>query len=165
MFMFLFASLNYLKNLDYVFKLAPVAMGALIISTITLIGSIPFNLDNINSSFFHFPHLSFKDVLAVASINGFALICHPSVSPMIKENEDQKSNAKAVYVGFGITTALYILVGVLGALAIVNRGVDKHNIIEYFSGSFQAPLIGFLIFLYLFLISPIFPYVSKNQAL
>jgi amino acid permease len=88
--MFVFAALNYLKNLDYVFKLAPIAMGALIISTLTLIGSIPFNLDNINSSFFDFKPLSFKDVLSVASINGFALLCHPSVSPMIKENSDQK---------------------------------------------------------------------------
>jgi amino acid permease len=163
--MFVFAALNCLKNLDYVFKLSPVAMGALIISTLTLIGSIPFNLEHINSSFFDFPDLSFKDVLAVASINGFALICHPSVSPMIKENADQKSNGKAVYIGYGITTVLYILVGVLGALAIYHRGVDKHNIIEYFSGSFQAPLIGFLIFIYLFLISPIFPYVAKNQAI
>ncbi len=120
--MLFFASLNYLKNLDYVFKASPIAMGALIISTLTLIGSIPFNLDNINSSFFDFPDLSFKDILAVASINGFALICHPSISPMIKESADHKSNGKAVYVGYGITTVLYILVGVLGALAIFHRG-------------------------------------------
>jgi amino acid permease len=127
--MFVFAALNLLKNLDYVFKLAPLAMGALVISTITLIGSIPFNVDNIDSSFFNFKALSLKDVLAVASINGFALICHPSVSPMIKENADQKSNDKAVYIGYGITTILYIIVGVLGALSIYNKGGDKHNII------------------------------------
>lgn len=50
--MVLFATLNYLKDLKYVLKLAPFAMAALVISTITLIASIPFNLDNINSSFF-----------------------------------------------------------------------------------------------------------------
>lgn len=61
---------------------------------------------------------------------------------------------------------LYILVGVLGALSIYGRNPEKNsNIIDYFSGSFQSPLIGFLIFSYLFLISAIFPYVSKNQAL
>ena len=61
-------------------------MGALIIATITLICSIPFNLDNINPTFFDFQTLGFTDILAVASINGFAFICHPSVSPMIKQN-------------------------------------------------------------------------------
>lgn len=82
--MAVFASLNYLKNLEYVFKLSPVAMGALVLSTLTLICSVPFNLDNINASFFDFKPLSFNDILAVASINGFALMCHPSISPMIK---------------------------------------------------------------------------------
>jgi hypothetical protein len=52
--MLVFASLNYLKDLKYVFVLTPVAMGALVISTITLIVSIPFNIDNIDSSFFDF---------------------------------------------------------------------------------------------------------------
>ena len=82
--MFIFAALNWLKNLDYVLKLTPVAMGALVVSTITLIGSIPFNVDNINSSFFDFKTLSLKDAFSVASINGLALICHPSISPMLK---------------------------------------------------------------------------------
>lgn len=161
-----FASLNFLKDLKYVFKFAPVAMGALVVSTITLISSIPFNTEHINSSFFEFKSLSFNDVLAVASINGFAFMCHPSVSPMIKENADQKKNDVAVYVGYGITTVLYLLVGVLGALSIFGKDPKKHsNIIDYFSGKFQAPLIGFLVFLYLLSISAIFPYVSKNQAI
>lgn len=164
--MVVFASLNYLKDLKLVLKLAPVAMGALIISTITLICSIPFNIDNINPTFFDFQTLGFTDILAIASINGFAFICHPSVSPMIKENDDPKTNSKAVYIGYGITTVLYLLVGVLGALSIFGRHPDKKsNIIDYFSGSFQSPLIGFLNFVYLFLISAIFPYVSKNQFL
>ena len=42
---------------------------------------------------------------------------------------------------------------------------DHYNIIDYFEGQPQAPIIGILNFLYLFLISPIFPFVSKNQAL
>ena len=164
--MVLFAGLNYLKDLKYVLKLAPFAMGALILSTITLIASIPFNIDNINSSFFEFKDLGFKDILTVASINGFAFICHPSISPMFKENNDKKSNHKAVYIGYAITTGLYLLVGVLGALAIYGKTPSKKsNIIDYFSGSFQSPLIGFLNFLYLSSISAIFPYVSKNQAL
>lgn len=82
--MLIFASLNFLKDLSLVFKMAPFAMGALIISTFVLIISISWNVDNIDSSFFDFPSLTFKDILAVASINGFAFICHPSISPMIK---------------------------------------------------------------------------------
>jgi amino acid permease len=121
-----FSSLNFLKDLKYVFLLSPVAMGALIISTLTLIASIPFNLDNINSSFFDFPSLSLNDLLAVASINGFALICHPSISPMIKENENQKKNHIAIFIGYGLTVVLYILVGVLGALAIVGKPHTGH---------------------------------------
>jgi amino acid permease len=103
----------------------------------------------------------------VASLNGFAFICHPSISPMIKENGNQKRNHTAVYIGFGLTTVLYMLVGVLGALSIFgkDKGKGHEDIIDYFNGSFQSPLIGSLTFLYLFLISPIFPYVSKNQAL
>jgi amino acid permease len=82
--MFVFASLNYLKDLKYVLLLAPVAMGALIMATATLVASIPFNLDNINSSFFEFQDLGFRDIITVASINGFSFLCHPGVSPMIK---------------------------------------------------------------------------------
>ena len=59
-------------------------MAALICSTLTLIVSIPFNRDNINSDFITFRSNSAQELLAVASINGFAFICHPSVSPMIK---------------------------------------------------------------------------------
>lgn len=164
--MLVFASLNFLKDLKYVFKFSPFAMAALILSTLTLIISIPFNFDNINVSFFDFQALRFSDVLTVAAINGFAFICHPSISPMVKENSDQKNNSKAVYIGFGITLVLYLLVGVLGALSIFGIHPDKHsNIIDYFSGSFQSPVVGLLNFIYLFSISPIFPYVSKNQFL
>lgn len=71
-----------------------------------------------------------------------------------------------MYIGYAITTILYLLVGVLGALAIYGKTpAKKSNIIDYFSGSFQSPLIGFLNFLYLSSISAIFPYVAKNQAL
>jgi hypothetical protein len=55
--MCVFALLNFLKDLKYVFMMAPVAMGALIVSTITLIASIPFNIDNINSSFLDWKEL------------------------------------------------------------------------------------------------------------
>jgi len=82
--MLIFACLNFLKDLKYVFMLSPLAMGALITSTVTLIASIPFNIDNIDSHFFDFPSLGLKDLLAVASLNGFAFISHPSISPMIK---------------------------------------------------------------------------------
>lgn len=79
-----FAALNFLPDLKYVFKLTPVAMGALVASTLTLIVSIPFNKDNIDGGFLSWRSLSALDVLGVASINGFAFICHPSISPMIK---------------------------------------------------------------------------------
>ena len=88
---------------------------------------------------------------------------------MIKEHENQKDNGKAVYWGFGICMVMYVIVGVLGALAIYGKvppiQKSSYNIIDYFSGEFQAPIIGFLNVLYLFMISPIFPFVSKNQAL
>lgn len=144
-------------------------MGALICSTLTLIVSIPFNHENINGDFLSFKGFSALDLLAVASINGFAFICHPSVSPMVKEHDDQKNNAKAVYYGYAITTVLYLIVGVLGSLSIYGKvpktKKEHYNIIDYFEGEAQAPIIGILNFFYLFLISPIFPFVSKNQAL
>ena len=96
-------------------------MGALIISTIVLIISIGFNTENINPSFLDFKELGIKDILAVASINGFAFITHPSLSPIIKEHTHQKNNWKAVYLGYGLTTIIYILVGVLGALSIYGK--------------------------------------------
>ena len=34
-----------------------------------------------------------------------------------------------MYIGYGITTILYIIVGVLGALSIYGKGGDKQNII------------------------------------
>lgn len=66
-----------------------------------------------------------------------------------------------------IATFLYIMVGVLGALSIYGRvpAIDKssYNLIDYYSGEFQAPIIGCLTVAYLFMISPIFPFVAKNQ--
>lgn len=44
-----FATLNYLPDLKYFFKLAPIAMGALVLSIVVLIVSIGFNMDNITS--------------------------------------------------------------------------------------------------------------------
>lgn len=58
--MVVFALLNYLPDLKYVFKATPIAMGALILSTIITIISIAFNTENINSSFFAIKSLSIK---------------------------------------------------------------------------------------------------------
>ena len=70
-----------------------------------------------------------------------------------------------MYFGYGLAMGMYLLVGTLGGLAIYGKNPEKNsNILDYFNGSFQAPLIGILTFLYLFCISPIFPYVSKIQA-
>lgn len=119
--MCVFALLNYLPDLKYVFKLAPVAMGSLVVSTAILIISIAFNKDNITSDFIALKPLSAQDLLTVVSINGFAFISHPSVSPMIKEHSNQKQNDKAVYYGYAICLTLYLVVGVLGALAVYGR--------------------------------------------
>ena len=116
-----FALLNYLPDLKYVFKAAPIAMGALILSTIILIISIAFNTDNITSEYIAIKPLSAKDLLAVVSINGFAFISHPSVSPMIKEHSNQKKNDSAVYYGYGICVVLYLIVGVLGSMAVYGK--------------------------------------------
>jgi hypothetical protein len=42
--MFGFSLLTLLKKLDFVFKAAPYAMGALVISTLTIIISFPLNI-------------------------------------------------------------------------------------------------------------------------
>ena len=164
-----FALLNYLPDLKLVFKAAPFGIGALILSTTVLIISIAFNTENISMEFLKIKPLSARDLLTVACVNTYAFMCHPSVSPMIKENSDQKKNDVAVYTGYLICLFLYLAVGVLGALAIYGRTPPVHkesyNIIDYFSGSFQSPVIGFLNFGYLFIVSAIFPFVGKNQAL
>ena len=65
-----------------------------------------------------------------------------------------------------MATGLYLIVGILGALAIYGKEVkNAKNITDFFADSWQAPTMGFLCFFYLFVISPIFPYVSKNQML
>lgn len=84
-----FALLNYLPDLKIFFKLAPGAMGCLIISTLILIISIAFNTDNISIDFFKVKPLSAKSLLGVASINGFAFICHPSVSPIVQQHKSK----------------------------------------------------------------------------
>ena len=105
-------------------------------------------------------------ILLVASINGFAFTCHPSISPMLKENNNQKDNRKAIYLGFGISCFLYFIVGVCGSLAIYGKHPQKtSNVMDYFSGSWQAPLIGIANFIYFLMIIPIFPFVAKNQLI
>lgn len=58
--MVIFALLNYLPDLKYVFKATPIAMGALVLSTVITIISIAFNLDNIDSDFFKIKSLTAK---------------------------------------------------------------------------------------------------------
>ncbi len=100
----------------------------------------------------------------VASINGFAFTCHPSISPMLKQNHDQKNNKIAIYLGFGISAVLYFIVGICGSLAIYGKHpVKTSNVMDYFTGQWQAPIIGFANFIYFFMIIPIFPYVAKDQ--
>lgn len=116
-----FASLNYLPDLKVFFKLSPIAMGCLIISTLILIISIAFNTDNINPDFLSIKSLSAKELLSVASINAFAFICHPSVGPIVQEHDNRQEKTKAVYYGYGMTIILYLLVGILGAMSIYGR--------------------------------------------
>ena len=58
--MVIFALLNYLPDLKYVFKATPIAMAALVLSTVITIISIAFNLDNIDSDFFKIKSLTAK---------------------------------------------------------------------------------------------------------
>ena len=134
--MILFALQNYLPDLKLVFKSVPLAMGALVVSTITLLISIAFNTDNISVDYLRLKELKAEELLNVASVNQFAFICHISISPMVKGHYDQRKNDKAIYLGFLICLCLYIVVGALGALAIYGRvpSVYKssYNIIDYF---------------------------------
>jgi amino acid permease len=83
---------------------------------------------------------------------------------MLKENNSQKNNKKAIYIGFAISSILYFIVGVCGSLAIYGKHpVKTSNVLDYFSGQWQSPIIGFSNFIYFFMIFPIFPYVSKDQ--
>ena len=50
--MVLFALLNFLPDLKYVFKAVPIGMGALVLATATLIVSIAFNTENISWKIF-----------------------------------------------------------------------------------------------------------------
>ena len=82
--MFLFAVLTLLKNLELVFKAAPYAMGSLIISTLVIIISFPMNFSALDKGAIEPKGFSLDGILLVASINGFAFTCHPSISPMLK---------------------------------------------------------------------------------
>jgi hypothetical protein len=167
MLMGIFALLNYLPDLTYVFKATPIAMACLISSIIVVIVSIFFNSENIDADFLKIKPLSVMEIFTVASVNGFAFIVHTAVSPVVKQNEDQRDNPKSVYFAYGIATIFYMSVGVLGALSIYGRSPsvvkDTYNIIDFYPGAIQAPIIGFLTVAYIFMISPIFPYVAKNQ--
>jgi amino acid permease len=113
------------KNLNIVFKVSPFAMGALIISTLILIGSFPLNISNIDSGVIALKPFNFKNLLLIASINSFAFTCHPSISPILKENANQANNKKAIFLGFFITAIMYTLVGIGGSLAIYGKKPAK----------------------------------------
>jgi amino acid permease len=85
--MAVFALLNYLPDLKIFFKVSTVAMGCLVVSSLILIVSIASNTQNITMDFLKMKPLSAKTLLSVASINGFAFICHPNVSPIVQEHK------------------------------------------------------------------------------
>jgi hypothetical protein len=83
---------------------------------------------------------------------------------MLKNHNDKKNNKKAVFLGFGICATLYLIVGVCGALAVYGKHpVRTNNVLDYFEGQWQAPMMGFSNFIYFLFIFPIFPYIVKNQ--
>jgi len=72
-------------------------------------------------------------LLLIASINSFAFTCHPSISPILKENANQGNNKKSILVGYTITAVMYVLVGIGGSLAIYGKNPQKtSNIMDYF---------------------------------
>jgi len=81
-----FALLNYLPDLSYIFKATPVAMACLISSIIVVIISIFLNIENIDGDFLAIKPLSVMEIFTVASVNGFAFIVHTAVSPVVKQN-------------------------------------------------------------------------------
>ena len=81
-----FALLNYLPDLSYVFKATPLAMACLISSIIVVIISIFLNIENIDGDFLAIKPLSVMEIFTVASVNGFAFIVHTAVSPVVKQN-------------------------------------------------------------------------------
>ena len=117
----IFALLNFLPDLKYVFKALPIGMGALVLATTTLIISIAFNTENLSWDIFQIKQMPASELLTVACVNSYSFMCHPSVSPIIKENKNQKENEKAVYFGYLICLGLYLAVGILGSMAVYEK--------------------------------------------
>ena len=133
MLLLFFAVLTIPKNLSIVFKASPIAMGALILSTLILVGSLPLNISNLDSGVIALKPFNFKNLLLIASINSFAFTCHPSISPILKENENQGNNKKSIFIGYTITAVMYVFVGIGGSLAVYGKNPHKtSNIMDYF---------------------------------
>lgn len=62
-----------------------------------------------------------SELISAVSILSFAVVAHPSISPILKENENYQDGQKSVFLGFGITTLLYIVCGVLGQFGLMGR--------------------------------------------
>ncbi len=68
--------------------------------------------------------------------------------------------------GYIMSFIVMVSCGILGALALYKKDKKKEddNVIDYFIGHWQYYVLGFSIFIYLFLIFPILAFVSRAQV-
>jgi sodium-coupled neutral amino acid transporter 9 len=96
----------------------------------------------------------------------FALISHPSVSPILKNSKNPLSNSKSIYLGYLLTFILFILIGIFGGIGLIGRDcLEGNTVISYFVGSVLSYTMTIPVLLYLFCIFAIYPYVARNQVL
>lgn len=157
-----------LRSIHFVLKLSKLAMFCLVLYFGLVVAFFIENLQH------HRPQnqplklwsSSLQDLITAVSILSFAVVAHPSISPILKENETYTDGRKSVFLGFAIATLLYIFCGIIGQFGLMGREkVDGSTILDYFKGEWLQPAIGIPSVVYLLCIFPIYPYVARRQLL
>lgn len=164
--MSLLAGLISLKNINGVLKIAKYAsmlMGVFFIE-ILIVFADNINSDRISRSEINIWPKDFSGSVSILTTVLFALVCHPSVSVILKSAKTPLSNTKSIYIAYGFTVLLFCLVGIFGAIGLVGRQHPSGNsVMSYFAGEIYAPLLGIPILIYLVSIFSIYPHVARNQ--
>ena len=124
-------------------------------------GNVPENLENIQ----YFT----SNITEVSGTFCMAFFVHLVIAPLVKPMKKPEETTKALAIGYSLSSIFYLLVGVIGFLAILGRNpTDDHpqTIMDYFEkDSFSPVLIELLYFIKLGSTYPIFCFLSKSQLL
>ena len=152
-----------LKDLKLILKMGQYGIIAIIIFFVYIIVRGFMNIPNVKTDNIK---IFTSDVANLCGVFALAFFIHNIIIPIMKNNREEKKNQRDVVLGYFLTGAFYVVVGLFGALSIagIEMGDKKANtVLDYYTPDVGTAIIEILLFFQLLSVEPILWYVARSQ--